>query len=88
MDDYIILANDEGQEFRMRIVLTFEDEKTGKKYVLITDPNEDGEEDQTVFAYSYDEDGNLEEITDPEEFEMCEEVLFAFTEDNDGNEEN
>jgi uncharacterized protein YrzB (UPF0473 family) len=88
MDDYIILANDDGQEFRMRIVLTFDDEKTGKHYVLITDPNEDGAEDQTVFAYSYDEEGNLEEITDPEEFEMCEEVLLAFTEENDGGEEN
>ncbi len=85
MEDTIILANEDGQEFPMKILLTFQNEETGKNYVFITDPNEEVQEDEeTVLVYSYDEDGNLEEVTDPEEFEMCQEVLLAFTEEDDG----
>ena len=85
MDDTIVLVSDDGQEYEMRILLTFDNEETGKHYVFITDlePNADAEE-QNVLVYTYDDDGNLEPVTDEEEFAMCEEVLLAFTEENDG----
>lgn len=71
----LILTTDDGQEVEMEIVLTFDNEETGRHYVLITDP-QDPEGD--VFAYTYDEDGNLDAVSDASEYEMCAEVLSAF----------
>lgn len=74
----IILEDDFGEEHEMEIVLTFDDEANQKSFVLFTDPNDT---EGNVYAYSYDEDGNMDEVTDPEEIEMCEEVLGAFLEE-------
>ena len=81
MDNRIILTDETGQETEMEIVLTFEDEEHNRKYVLVKDPSDEADD---VFAFSYDEDGNLEPVTDPEAFEMCEEVLGAFEEETNG----
>ncbi|MCR5230733.1 MAG: DUF1292 domain-containing protein [Solobacterium sp.] len=81
----LIITDESGQEKEMEIILTFENSETGKNYVLFTDPNDDSGD---VFAYTYDEDGNLDEVTDEAEFEMCSEVLGAFIdEEEDGEEE-
>lgn len=74
------ITDENGQEKEMEIILTFEDEKNDKKYVLFTDPNV---EDGNVYAYCYDEDGNMDEITDEEEWQMCQEVLGAFLEEDE-----
>ena len=76
-DNKIILVDDNGEEYAMEIILTFEDEN-GNNYVLVQDPQS---ESQDVYAFSYDEDGNLEVVEDPEIMEMCEEVLAAFDEE-------
>ena len=76
-DNTIILVDDSGEEYTMEIVLTFEDEQ-GNNYVLIRDPKG---EDESIYAFTYDEDGNLEAVEDPEILEMCEEVLTAFDEE-------
>ena len=57
MDDTIVLVSDDGQEYEMRILLTVENEETGRHYVFITDiePPEN-EEEQNVLVYTYDED--------------------------------
>ncbi|MBQ1468470.1 MAG: DUF1292 domain-containing protein [Solobacterium sp.] len=78
-DNTIILVDDNGEEYTMEIVLTFEDEQ-GNNYVLIRDPKG---EDESIYAFTYDEDGNLEAVEDPEILEMCEEVLAAFDEEVD-----
>ena len=52
---------------------------TNKKYVIFEDPNDELGE---VFAYSYDDEGNLIAIETDEEWEMVEEVLGAFSEEN------
>lgn len=72
------ITDENGQEKEVEILLTFEDEKNQRKYVLFTDPNVD---DGNVYAYRYDEDGNMNEIVDTKEWEMCQEVLGAFLED-------
>lgn len=75
MENGIILTDENGNEKEMEIVLTFDNEETGRNYVLITDPeDEEGE----VFAYAYDEEGNLEAIEDETEYALCSEVLGAF----------
>ena len=56
MDNRIILTDETGQETEMEIVLTFEDEEHNRKYVLVKDPSDEADD---VFAFSYDEDGNL-----------------------------
>ncbi|MEE3486611.1 MAG: RHS repeat domain-containing protein [Bulleidia sp.] len=83
MDDTnrLILTDDSGQEHEMEIVLTFDNEDETRHFVLFTDPED---EEGNVYAYSYDEDGNMDEVTDPQELEMCEEVLGAFQKEDDG----
>lgn len=75
----MIVVDDFGNETAMEIVLTFED-ANNRQFVLFTDP-EDSE--GNVYAYRYDDDGNMDEVTDSEDLEMCEEVLSAF---QDGDE--
>lgn len=69
------ITDENGIEREVEIILTFDDEHSGKSFVLFTDPNDD---DGNVYAYSYTEDGDMDEVTE-EEWEMCEEVLGAFT---------
>lgn len=76
----MIITDDSGQEREVEILFTFDDEKNGKSYVLFTDPQDP---EGNVYAYSYDEDGNMEEVTDKKEFEMCQEVLGAFQDDEE-----
>lgn len=81
MDNEIILTDDSGQEVVMEIVLTFDNEKTGRKFVLVTSKDP---EDEDVIPFVYDEDGNIEPVTDENEFNDCREVLEAFLEEVDG----
>lgn len=75
-----LFVNDEyGNEVKMEILFTFEDESRGKKYVLFMEPeNESGE----VFASAYDDQGNLLPIETDEEWAMIEEVLGAFQDED------
>ena len=82
-DNRMMITDDNGNEIEVEIILTFEDEEKGKKYVLFSDPNDE----DSVYAYTYDDDGQMDEVTDPDEWQMCAEVLGAFTmEDEDGEE--
>ncbi|MBO7703925.1 MAG: DUF1292 domain-containing protein [Solobacterium sp.] len=81
MDNRIVLTDENGQETEMEIVLTIDNEETGRRFVLIkgTDP-----EDEDVYPFAYDDNGNLDALSDPEEIEMCSEVLLAFEKENHG----
>jgi len=74
-DSRITITDESGQEREMEIVLTFDNSDGTRHFVLFTDPNDP---EGNVFAYTYDEDGNMEAVSDPEEQEMCSEVLSAF----------
>ena len=70
------ITDDSGNEREMEIILTFDSEDGSRHFVLFKDPAET--EEESVYAYSYDEDGSLDQVTDPDELVMCSEVLSAF----------
>ncbi len=76
----LFVRDADGKEQEMEILFTFEDEGTGKKYVVFSDPQEESGE---VFASAYDEEGNLLPIETDSEWNMVEEILGAFSEDED-----
>lgn len=85
LDSNSLYVTDEaGNEKRMEILFTFEDEDHGKKYVVFMDPNEESDE---VFASAYDDEGVLLPVETDEEWQMIEEVIGAFQEDEDAVEE-
>lgn len=80
----LYVTDENGNEKRMEILFTFEDEDHGKKYVVFIDPeDEEGE----VFASAYDDEGNLIPIESETEWQMIEEVIGAFQADEDAAEE-
>ena len=75
MDENIIVVTDEnGDEYELEILFTFDDEEKNKSYVLLRAV--DGSDE--IYPYSYTEEGELSPIEDDKEWEMCEEVLNAF----------
>ncbi|MBR2845576.1 MAG: DUF1292 domain-containing protein [Solobacterium sp.] len=75
----LTIIDDNGQEYVMQILLTFDDDKNNH-FVLVYDPED---EEGNVYAYLYDEEGNLNEVEDPDMVEMCAEVLSAFEEEEE-----
>ena len=75
----LYIKDENGKEVAMDILFTFESDDTNKKYVIFEDPNDELGE---IFAYAYDDEGNLSAIETDEEWEMVEEVLGAFSEEN------
>ena len=85
LDSNSLYVTDElGNEKRMEILFTFEDEEHGKKYVVFADPDVESEE---VFASAYDDAGNLLPVESDEEWAIIEEVILAFQEDEEASDE-
>lgn len=81
LDSNSLYVKDEnGNEKRMTILFTFDNEVTKKQYVVFQDPGQDEDE---VYASAYDENGQLLPIETDEEWEMVEEVINTFVEDNE-----
>lgn len=81
LDSNSLYVKDEnGNEKRMTILFTFDNEVTKKQYVVFQDPEQDEDE---VYASAYDENGQLLPIETDEEWEMVEEVINTFVEDNE-----
>lgn len=76
----LYVHDEEGNEKRMEILFTFDDEDHGKKYVVFMDPEAESEE---VFASAYDDAGNLIPVETDAEWQMIEEVIGAFQEDEE-----
>ena len=76
MDDKILITKEDGTEVEMTILFTYENEETGRKYVLYYDPED---ENGDVHPYYYlEEDNSLHELETEEEWAMASEVLEAF----------
>ena len=73
--DTLFVTTDDGQEVEMKIRFTFDSEEYGKSYVLFYDPQD---EEGTVYAMSYDEEGNLFQVESEQEWEMIQEVFEGF----------
>ena len=77
------ITDESGQEREVEIILTFDDE-SGQSFVLFQDPND---AEDNVYAYKYDEDGNMNEVTDEKEWDMCQEVLGAFMDEEEDSDD-
>lgn len=76
----IVVTDDQGNEQTLEVLFTFNSDETGKKYVLYYNPED---EQPSVFASIFDDEGNLFEIETPEEWEMVEEVFHSFQSENE-----
>ncbi len=76
----LYVVDENGNEKRMTILFTFDNEEYQRKYVVFEDPDQgEGE----VYASAYDEEGSLLPIESDEEWAMIEEVIGAFVEDEE-----
>ena len=71
----LFVTTDDGQEKEMEILFTFDSDEYGKSYVLFFDP---ADPEGTVFAMSYDDAGNLNQVESEEEWTMIEEVFEGY----------
>ena len=67
-ENKIFIMNDDGKEVEMNILLTFDD------YVVVYD----AKDEDSLYAFIYDEEGNLFAVEDEEELAMVDEVISAF----------
>lgn len=75
-ENSIFITDENGKEFEMKIYLTFD--ANNKKYVVVY--SEDNEDE--LYSFVYDEDGNLFQIESDEEMQMVNEVIGAYEEEN------
>lgn len=82
-NDTLIVVDEQGVEIEMEILFTFEgdsvDDQPAKMYVLYVNPLE---EDGSVYASIYNEEGDLFPIEDTQEWEMVEEVFATFMQED------
>lgn len=74
------VEDQDGNEIEMEIIFTFDNEESGKQYVIFQDSKSENEE---MFASCYDNEGNLTPIETDAEWTMVEEVLGAFMEEEE-----
>ena len=86
MENKIFITDDNGKEVEMNVLLTFslnEGTKDEKEIAVVyPDDNED-----ELYALSYDEDGNMYTIDNEEELAQIQEVIDAFDGIDDNEEE-
>lgn len=73
-DNQIIVVDEDGVEYAMEILFTYENDERCAKYVLVYE--KDAPDD--IYAFRYDDEHNLTEVTDDDELDEVEEVLNAF----------
>ena len=66
----------EKENYERRFYLTFD--ANGKNYVIVYEEGND----QELYSFTYDDEGNLFAVDDEEELEMVEEVVSAYEEEN------
>ncbi len=72
MENKIYITDDDGNEREMNILFTFD--MNDKNYVVVYE----NDNDEELFAFTYDEDGNLYVVENEEELENVQEVIDAF----------
>ena len=73
-DNEIIIYDEEGNEYLMNILFTYENEERGAEYVFVYDKNQPDD----IIVMRYNEEHELFEVTDEEELKEADEVLAAF----------
>ncbi len=77
-NDEIVIYDEEGKEYLMNILFTYENEERNAQYVFVYDKG--NPEDVFVMKYTDDSD-ELFEVTDEEELAEAQEVLDAYNDD-------
>jgi len=75
MDNKIFITDENGREYEMNILFTFNNNDVDYVVVYPTENSDD------LYAFKYDLEGTLIEIEDEEEINMVNEVISAFEED-------
>ena len=74
-ENSIFITDEDGKEVEMKILMTFEANQ--KKYVVVYDERNEDE----LYPFVYDDEGNLFAVEDEEEMAMIDEVVSAYEED-------
>ena len=77
-DNDIVMTDDNGKEYLMKILFTYENEERGTKYDYVYE--EANPDDIFVFKYN-EEETDLLVVDDEEELEEAQEVLEAYDSD-------
>ena len=77
-NDEIVIYDEEGKEYLMNILFTYENEERNAQYVFVYDKG--NPEDVFVMKYTDDSD-EVFEVTDEEELAEAQEVLDAYNDD-------
>ena len=83
--DDIEITKDDGTVVKMKILFTFESTQHNKSYVLFYNP--DDISDESLYAYSFDEYGNLMEVQSEDEWEEIQLVYDSYLDDLEEEEE-
>ncbi|MBR5341575.1 MAG: DUF1292 domain-containing protein [Erysipelotrichaceae bacterium] len=75
-ENSIFITDDDGKEVEMKIYFTFD--MNDKNYVVVY---EEGNEDE-LYPFTYDDEGNLFPVENEEEMQLIEEVVSAYEEEN------
>lgn len=90
--EIIYIPDDEGNEEAFEVIMRFElDDGTDRKYLMVVPAEEDGDEEQEVFAFRYQEENEeiqLFPIEDQAEWDMVEETFNTLIGEFDEAEEN
>ncbi len=71
-ENSIFITDEDGKEVEMKILMTFEANQ--KKYVVVYDEKNEDE----LYPFVYDDEGNLFAVEDEEEMAMIDEVVSAY----------
>jgi uncharacterized protein YrzB (UPF0473 family) len=84
--EIIYLQDEDGEEIALEVIMRFEVDQTGHKYILVL-PADDEEADEVIpYRYEEDEDGiQLIEIEDPEEWSIVEETWNTLINEDEAN---
>ena len=74
-ENSIFITDEDGKEVEMKILMTFEANQ--KKYVVVYDEKNEDE----LYPFVYDDEGNLFAVEDEEEISMIDEVVSAYEEE-------
>jgi len=77
----IEITKEDGSKVKMKILFTFEDATHNRDYVLYYNP--DDVQDESVYAYRFDDLGNLYEIESDEEWDLIKDVYEDYMENLD-----
>lgn len=79
--EIIYIPDDEGNEEAFEVIMRFElDDGSDRKYLMVVPADEDGDEEQEVFAFRYEEENEeikLYPIEAQEEWDMVEETFHT-----------